>query len=77
MKEGCKIVSLKSFVPAGHKIQSRNLNSPINLLKVEHHISPLQDIGDTLLLKKVASDKMSFAWGNPPQDMSLSILARE
>lgn len=35
IKEGCKIVSLKSFVPAGHKIQSRNLNSPINLLKVQ------------------------------------------
>ncbi|OKL56149.1 Histone-lysine N-methyltransferase, H3 lysine-79 specific [Talaromyces atroroseus] len=34
MKEGCKIVSLKSFVPAGHKITSRNLNSPINLLDV-------------------------------------------
>jgi H3 lysine-79-specific histone-lysine N-methyltransferase len=34
MKEGCQIVSLKSFVPAGHKIQSRNLNSPINLLSV-------------------------------------------
>ncbi|KAJ5160012.1 uncharacterized protein N7482_007016 [Penicillium canariense] len=35
IKEGCKIVSLKSFVPAGHKIQSRNLNSPINLLRVQ------------------------------------------
>ncbi|KAB8241513.1 S-adenosyl-L-methionine-dependent methyltransferase [Aspergillus flavus] len=35
MKEGCQIVSLKSFVPAAHKIQSRNLNSPINLLKVK------------------------------------------
>lgn len=35
MKEGCKIVSLKSFVPTGHKIQSRNLNSPINLLGVQ------------------------------------------
>ncbi|KAA8652553.1 hypothetical protein EYZ11_002582 [Aspergillus tanneri] len=35
IKEGCQIVSLKSFVPAGHKIQSRNLNSPINLLKVK------------------------------------------
>ncbi|OJJ50952.1 hypothetical protein ASPZODRAFT_11797 [Penicilliopsis zonata CBS 506.65] len=35
MKEGCRIVSLKSFVPAGHKIQSRNLNSPINLLTVK------------------------------------------
>lgn len=35
MKEGCQIVSLKSFVPAGHKITSRNLNSPVNLLKVK------------------------------------------
>lgn len=35
IKEGCQIVSLKSFMPAGHKIQSRNLNSPINLLKVK------------------------------------------
>ena len=35
LKEGCRIVSLKSFVPAGHKIQSRNLNSPINLLTVK------------------------------------------
>ncbi|PGH19449.1 histone-lysine N-methyltransferase, H3 lysine-79 specific [Polytolypa hystricis UAMH7299] len=35
MKEGCQIVSLKSFVPAGHKIQSRNLNSPVNLLSVK------------------------------------------
>ncbi|KAL2829973.1 putative histone methylation protein Dot1 [Aspergillus cavernicola] len=35
MKEGCQIVSLKSFVPVGHKIQSRNLNSPINLLAVQ------------------------------------------
>ncbi|KAJ9200767.1 hypothetical protein DTO164E3_3917 [Paecilomyces variotii] len=35
MKEGCQIVSLKSFVPGGHKIQSRNLNSPLNLLSVK------------------------------------------
>lgn len=35
LKEGCQIVSLKSFVPVGHKIQSRNLNSPINLLTVK------------------------------------------
>ncbi|OJD14630.1 histone-lysine N-methyltransferase, H3 lysine-79 specific [Blastomyces percursus] len=34
MKEGCQIVSLKSFVPAGHRIQARNLNSPLNLLSV-------------------------------------------
>lgn len=35
MKEGCQIVSLRSFVPDGHKIQSRNLNSPLNLLSVK------------------------------------------
>ena len=35
LKEGCQIVSLKSFVPHGHKITSRNLNSPVNLLEVE------------------------------------------
>ena len=33
LKEGCQIVSLKSFVPQGHKIQARNLESPINLLR--------------------------------------------
>ena len=35
LKDGCRIVSLKSFVPSGHKITSRNLNSPYNVLSVE------------------------------------------
>ncbi|MCJ1480222.1 Nucleosomal histone H3-Lys79 methylase [Schaereria dolodes] len=35
LKEGCRIVSLKSFVPAGHKITARNLNSSYNVLQVE------------------------------------------
>ena len=35
LKEGCQIVSLRSFVPHDHKITKRNLNSPINLLEVE------------------------------------------
>ncbi|MCJ1478795.1 Nucleosomal histone H3-Lys79 methylase [Lambiella insularis] len=35
LKEGCLIVSLKSFVPAGHKINSRNLYSPFNVLEVD------------------------------------------
>ncbi|MCJ1288806.1 Nucleosomal histone H3-Lys79 methylase [Xylographa carneopallida] len=35
LKEGCRIVSLKSFVPAGHKISARNLYSPFNVLEVE------------------------------------------
>ncbi|KAL9612512.1 MAG: hypothetical protein Q9167_002897 [Letrouitia subvulpina] len=34
LKEGCKVVSLKSFVPSGHKITSRNLNSAYNVLEV-------------------------------------------
>ncbi len=35
LKEGCQIVSLKSFVPHGHKMQARNMGSPINLLHVK------------------------------------------
>lgn len=34
LKEGCLIVSLKSFVPAGHKITARNLNRACNVLEV-------------------------------------------
>lgn len=34
LKEGCQIVSLKSFVPHGHKMQARNMGSPINVLDV-------------------------------------------
>ena len=34
LKEGCRIVSLKSFVPHGHKMQARNMGSPLNLLEV-------------------------------------------
>lgn len=35
LKDGCRIVSLKSFVPHNHKITSYNLNNPVNLLDVE------------------------------------------
>ncbi len=35
LKEGCQIVSLKSFVPHGHKMQVRNMGSPLNLLEVK------------------------------------------
>ncbi|KAF4626996.1 hypothetical protein G7Y89_g11156 [Cudoniella acicularis] len=34
VKEGCKIVSLKSFVPSGHQITSRNLHNPVNVFAV-------------------------------------------
>ncbi|KAG5365519.1 Histone-lysine N-methyltransferase, H3 lysine-79 specific [Yarrowia sp. C11] len=35
LKEGCKIVSLKSFVPVGHVISEHNIESPVNILKVQ------------------------------------------
>jgi [histone H3]-lysine79 N-trimethyltransferase len=35
LKEGCQIVSLKPFVPEGHKITERNAGSIMNLFNVE------------------------------------------
>lgn len=35
LKDGCKIVSLKSFVPPGHTISEYNIESPLNILAVE------------------------------------------
>ena len=35
LKDGCQVVSLKSFVPSDHKITARNLNSPYNVLRVK------------------------------------------
>ncbi|RDW62976.1 histone methyltransferase DOT1 [Aspergillus mulundensis] len=63
MKEGCQIVSLKSFVPVGHKIQSRNLNSPINLLTVKqrHYWSnsvSWTDVGGTYFIAKKDSSRL-------------------
>ena len=40
LKDGCKIISLRSFVPHGHQITKRNLDNPVNLLDVvqgEYH----------------------------------------
>lgn len=71
MKEGCKIVSLKSFVPAGHKIQSRNLNSPINLLKVEqknywsNNVS-WTDVGGTYFIATKDSSRLKAFIENTP-----------
>ncbi|KAH0536643.1 hypothetical protein FGG08_006511 [Glutinoglossum americanum] len=50
LREGCQIVSLKSFVPHDHKITSRNFNSPMHLLNVER--------------KEYFSDSVS--WTNAP-----------
>ena len=71
MKEGCKIVSLKSFVPAGHKIQSRNLNSPINLLKVQqknywsNNVS-WTDVGGTYFIATKDSSRLKAFIENTP-----------
>ena len=35
LKDGCRVVSLKSFVPSGYKITERNSENPINLLSVQ------------------------------------------
>ncbi|KAL4802267.1 S-adenosyl-L-methionine-dependent methyltransferase [Aspergillus unguis] len=63
MKEGCQIVSLKSFVPVDHKIQSRNLNSPINLLSVKrnHYWSnsvSWTDVGGTYFIATKDSSRL-------------------
>lgn len=70
LKEGCQIVSLKSFVPAGHKIQSRNLNSPINLLKVQQknywsNAVSWTDVGGTYFIATKDSSRLkAFADGS-------------
>ena len=38
LKDGCRVVSLKSFVPPGYKISERNSESPINLFSVHSRI---------------------------------------
>ena len=63
MKEGCQIVSLKSFVPAGHKIQARNLNSPINLLTVKQrnywsNSVSWTDVGGTYFIARKDSSQL-------------------
>lgn len=35
LKEGTKIISLKSFVPKNHKINQRSINLPESILRVE------------------------------------------
>ncbi|RAL13969.1 histone methyltransferase DOT1 [Aspergillus homomorphus CBS 101889] len=63
MKEGCQIVSLKSFVPAGHKIQARNLNSPVNLLTVKQrnywsNSVSWTDVGGTYFIARKDSSRL-------------------
>jgi len=40
LKEGCRVVSLKSLVPHGHQITDRNHGDPANILDVkEEHLT--------------------------------------
>lgn len=70
LKEGCCIVSLKSFVPAGHKITARNLNSPYNILRVEEKeyfsgcVSWTNAPGTYYVSKKDTSQLQAFAFRN-------------
>jgi len=58
LKDGCKVVSLKSFVPSDHKITERNSNDPINLLHVvqkeyyENFVSWKSDRGSYFIATK-------------------------
>lgn len=66
LKEGCQIVSLKSFVPAGHKITSRNINHACNVLDVMEKryysacVSWTDAPGSYYLAKKDSSRLKSF-----------------
>jgi H3 lysine-79-specific histone-lysine N-methyltransferase len=38
LKDGCRVVSLKPFVPEGHKITNRNVGSVVNLFVQEKFV---------------------------------------
>ncbi|KAL8801373.1 MAG: hypothetical protein Q9182_004487 [Xanthomendoza sp. 2 TL-2023] len=67
LKEGCKVVSLKSFVPKGHKITSRNLNAACNVLDVVKEkyfsasVSWTDGHGDYYISKKDSSKLRAFS----------------
>ena len=71
LKEGCKVVSLKSFVPSGHKITSRNLNSAYNVLEVVEKryysacVSWTDAPGSYFVSTKDSSKLKAFAQKNP------------
>lgn len=48
LKEGCKIISLKSFVPPGHVISEHNIQSTANLLTVERKEFPTGSVSWTI-----------------------------
>lgn len=48
LKEGSRIISLKSFVPPGHKISAHNIQSSANLLSVERKEFPEGSVSWTI-----------------------------
>ncbi|PQE33438.1 Histone-lysine N- H3 lysine-79 specific protein [Rutstroemia sp. NJR-2017a WRK4] len=67
LKDGCKIVSLQSFVPDGHEITARNRNNPVNVLAVERRIFGDGDVswqpggGDYYIATKDSSRLAKFS----------------
>lgn len=47
LKDGCRIISLKSFVPPTHTISEHNIESPLNLLSVERKEFPSNSVSWT------------------------------
>lgn len=66
LKEGCQIVSLKSFKPEGFELQERNVNDPRHLLKVRkleyfsNRVSWTDAPGNYFIANKDASDLRRF-----------------
>ena len=71
LKEGAKIVSLKSFVPSGHKISRKNLSAAYNHLDVEEkfyysaHVSWTDAPGTYYVSTKDSARVKEFAELNP------------
>lgn len=67
LKDGCQIVSLKSFVPHNHKITAYNRNNPVNLLEVEQKVYGSRSVswkdegGNYFISKKDSTRLKAFA----------------
>jgi H3 lysine-79-specific histone-lysine N-methyltransferase len=71
LREGCRVVSLKSFVPIDWKIKTRNVHDPRNLLRVERKeyfsggVSWTHDGGEYFVATKDSSMLQDFLKKSP------------
>lgn len=68
LKDGCRIISLKSFVTHGHQISTRNLWDPANLLEVtegEYHSRSVSwtDAGGSYFISKKNEKRLMKFYG--------------